>query len=115
MGRRKIDPVEYIPDEGRRNLAYSKRMRGIFKKCIELSKMCDQYISMTIFDKNRQKLVQYSSHYDFNPKVVSQLMSPVNLRLLRYKTFCNQDYDKIANTKQSSKGEKDEESDSDAA
>jgi len=53
MGRRKIDPVEYISDEGRRNLAYSKRMRGIFKKCIELSKMCDQYISMTIFDKNR--------------------------------------------------------------
>ena len=53
MGKRKIDPCLYIDDETSRNLAYSKRMRGLFKKCIELSKMCDQHISLTIFDKER--------------------------------------------------------------
>jgi len=84
MGKKKIDPCTLISNENRRTVTYSKRKRGLIKKCIELSRLCDQYICMTIFDKSKQKLVQYCSSYNFNPKVVAQLTHPEILRLLTY-------------------------------
>ena len=71
MGKRKIDPMAFVEDRLTRDVTYSKRKRGIIKKCIEFSKMCDQHVSLTIFDKSRQKLVQYSSTFDFIPKVAA--------------------------------------------
>jgi len=53
MGRRKLDYTEFISESERRYVTYSKRKRGLLKKAIELSKMCDQHISITIFDKER--------------------------------------------------------------
>ena len=53
MGKKKIDVCSKIEEYNRRVVTYSKRKRGILKKLIELSRMCDQYISLTIFDKSR--------------------------------------------------------------
>ena len=65
MGRKKITSVELIEDRTLRNITYSKRMRGLVKKAMELSIMCDQQISLIIFDKSKSKLINYSSD-DFN-------------------------------------------------
>jgi len=41
MGKRKINVTTPIENDTRRDVTYSKRKRGILKKAIELSKMCD--------------------------------------------------------------------------
>ena len=51
MGRKKADVSRYIQDDLKRAVTYAKRKRGLIKKCIELSKMCDVDISLSIFDK----------------------------------------------------------------
>ena len=53
MGKKKVDPFKVIPEGYKRVVTLSKRKRGLVKKCIELSKMCEQYISLTIFDKQK--------------------------------------------------------------
>ena len=53
MGRNKVDVFALINNEFRRTVAYSKRKRGLIKKAMELSVMCDQYVSLTIFDKKK--------------------------------------------------------------
>ena len=65
MGKKKIDPYKFIANKMQRDVTYSKRKRGIIKKAIELSTMCGQDIFMIIFDKNKQKLVEYRSTKDF--------------------------------------------------
>jgi hypothetical protein len=41
MGKRKIQNFEFIKDNNQRNITYIKRAKGIMKKAIELSLMCD--------------------------------------------------------------------------
>ena len=61
MGRKKIANVTRIEDKTLRNITYSKRMRGLVKKAMELSIMCDQQISLVIFDQSKKKLITYNS------------------------------------------------------
>ena len=71
MGKKKIDPYKFIENKMQRDVTYSKRKRGITKKAIELSRMCGQDIFMIIFDKSKQKLVEYRSSNDFSIKIVN--------------------------------------------
>lgn len=57
MGKKKLDSISKIKDKNSRNVTYCKRKRGLIKKAIELSKLCDQYIYLAIFDKEKQRLV----------------------------------------------------------
>ena len=102
MGKKKVDTLKYIDDREARDITYSKRKRGILKKCIEFSKMCGQDMSLTIFDKVRQKLVQYSSTYDFSPKVAAKLVEPENIKLISFSAFCNDNIGQIQNIKHKS-------------
>ena len=70
MAKTKVELKGLIENLNSRRITYSKRKRALVKKAIELSVMCDTNISITILDKTRQKLVHYSSSFDFNPKVV---------------------------------------------
>ena len=54
--------------------------------------MCEQDISITIFNKEKQKLVQYSSSYDFNPKLIAKMLEPDVLPQITYQFFSNEDY-----------------------
>ena len=54
---------------------------------------------MIVFDKNRQKLVKYSSEETFTPKIAASLVQANNIKMLTYKTFNNDDYEKITNIK----------------
>ena len=99
MNKNRPGAFELIEDIKSRRVTYSKRKRGLIKKAIELSEMCGQHICITIFDKQRQKLVQYNSSFDFNPKVVSEILDPNILPQLTYTLYNNQDYQLLANSK----------------
>ena len=51
MGKKRIEKVGLIKNFGKRTVTYSKRKRGLIKKAIELSILCDQYVSLSVFDK----------------------------------------------------------------
>ena len=50
MGKRKIDKLVQIKDAYSRNITYCKRKKGLLKKAIELSILCNQHIYISIFD-----------------------------------------------------------------
>jgi len=74
MGKKKVDVCKYIPNKMQRDVTYSKRKRGLIKKAIELSKMCGQDIFLIIFDKNKQKIVEYRNDHKFQIKIVNALL-----------------------------------------
>ena len=65
-----------IPNANARNVTYCKRKRGIIKKAIELALLCNQSIFLTIFDKEKQRLVHYQSSDDFDRHLVYRLLDP---------------------------------------
>ena len=76
MGKKKIDTHLMICDQKTRDICYCKRKRGLVKKAIELSMLCGQDIMVIIFDKSKQKLVEYRSNDEFSIKVIDALMHP---------------------------------------
>lgn len=99
MGRQSVNKTQLLEDSKKREITYSKRKRNILRHCIEFSKMCNQDISLTMFDKDRQKLVQYSSSFDFSPKVATELLYPENIVMCTYKIYNNDSYEEITQVK----------------
>jgi histidinol phosphatase-like enzyme len=56
-----INEIIPIQDELKRRCAMTKRKRGLFKKAIELSSLCNVDIFVCVFDRNRQKIFELSS------------------------------------------------------
>ena len=61
MGKKKIETFQLISNKNARNITYGKRYKGLIKKAMELSMLCDQQIYLSIYDETKQKLVIYSS------------------------------------------------------
>ena len=59
MGRGKIE-IKLIENPTNRQVTYSKRRNGIFKKAHELSVLCDAKVSLIMFSKNN-KMHEYIS------------------------------------------------------
>ena len=64
MGKKKIEIVNKIANENSRNITYGKRYKGLIKKAMELSILCEQQIFITIYDETKEKLIVYSSSED---------------------------------------------------
>ena len=73
MGKKKMENVTYIQNKSLRNVTYCKRKRGLIKKAMELSMLCDQFISIVIYDRVKDKMVVYNSSDEFTLKTVCQL------------------------------------------
>jgi hypothetical protein len=73
MGKKKLESISKIHDKTSRNVTYFKRKKGLIKKAMELSKLCDQHIYMAIFDSEKQRFIQYMSSKEFNSRVVYKM------------------------------------------
>lgn len=92
MGKKKLASISKISDKNSRNVTYCKRKRGLIKKAIELSKLCDQHVYLIIFDKEKQRMVEYNSSEDFNSKIICKLASPEFRKYLKYERYHNEHY-----------------------
>jgi len=91
MGRRKIS-INKIEDDRQRQITYYKRKKGLLKKAMELSVLCDLKMVFYIFDNDDQKLFEYISH-DYNIKTILQII-PTPIRDAK-ESFSNPDFVKL--------------------
>lgn len=92
MGKRKLESYDLIKDKNSRNVTYCKRKRGLIKKAMELSTLCAQHIYLIIFDKEKQRLIEYRSHKDFDRKVVGVLAGNNFSQYIRQERYDNEHY-----------------------
>ena len=96
MGKKKIDKLKLIDDKNQRNVAFCKRKRGFLKKAIELSSLCDQKIFILIFDGNRKRAVQFSSHEEFHiESAYNAIKESKSQHQNCYEKFTNADYQRL--------------------
>ena len=95
MGKKKVDVCKYIPNKMQRDVTYSKRKRGLIKKAIELSKMCGQDIFLIIFDKSKQKIVEYRNDHKFQIKIVNALLQEDIAIQFKHDVYTSEDYDRF--------------------
>ena len=73
MGKKKIDTTKRIQKNTDRLITYYKRKKGLLKKAIELSNLCDQQMYLAIYDSKNRRLVTFQSHDDFSPENFSKI------------------------------------------
>ena len=61
MGKRKLEKIELIQNANVRKVTFCKRKKGLLKKSIELSLLCDLSMFIFIYDKNLDRCVHYAS------------------------------------------------------
>ena len=66
MGRNKILTNQRITDPANRRITYLKRRKGLVKKAMELSLLCEQQVYMAIYDKERNEMLRYTSTAEFD-------------------------------------------------
>ena len=91
-GKRRTDTFDVIKDEHDRYVTFCKRKRGILKKAIELSRLCDQHIYLVIFDQTKQRIIEFASKDQFNAKVVSKLTDPTLESYINHQKYTNDDF-----------------------
>lgn len=64
MGRNKIK-IEKIKNDRIRQVTFYKRKKGLLKKAMELSLLCESKVFLCIVDKNDRKMI-FSSEPDIN-------------------------------------------------
>ena len=95
MGRKKIDKYGLIEEKRKLQISYCKRKRGLIKKAMELTMLCDQKISLIIFDENRKKLVSYNSP-DFDHSIAQKKYLEF-MNLEKSENYELKDYEKFKN------------------
>jgi hypothetical protein len=80
MGRNKIK-IEKISNERIRQVTFYKRKRGLLKKAMELSLLCDVKVMLCIVDKNEKVLI-FSSETDVRNFAQRYMTHPENAREL---------------------------------
>ena len=73
MGKKKIDCLKYIENKGLRSTAYTIRKRGLLKKLIEMSSMCGLQSYAILIDRDRKKIVEFSSDPSVNIEMIIEL------------------------------------------
>lgn len=87
MGKNKIK-IERIENERSRQVTFFKRKKGLIKKAMELSILCDSEIFLFVGNKDLKDFTSYSSFGNFE-KMRSQIMSCYNIK--KCENFINKD------------------------
>ena len=89
MGRNKIS-IQKIKDEKIRNITYSKRKKGLIKKAMELSFLCDVDIFVSIFPKciTLNQLLIFCSTNNIDDYIDNYIKNP----LLKKEIYSLKDY-----------------------
>ena len=66
MGKKKLEKIKLIENSSQRKVTLCKRKKGLLKKAIELSVLCDLDMMILMFDKSQQRVVHYGSDVKFN-------------------------------------------------
>jgi hypothetical protein len=76
MGRNKIK-IQKIKNERIRQVTFYKRKKGLLKKAMELSLLCDVKVFLTIVDKNQRMMIFSSEEnvYEFKNNYLDNLGS----------------------------------------
>ncbi|XP_059656636.1 MADS-box protein FLOWERING LOCUS C-like isoform X2 [Cornus florida] len=94
MGRKKLE-MKRIEDKSSRQVTFSKRRNGLFKKARELSILCDVQVALVIFssrgklyefcnDNSLDKIIQrYHSHFGEDEKVSRSVNEAENCASIR--------------------------------
>lgn len=61
MGKKKLERIERIDNDVQRKVTYCKRKKGLLKKTIELSVLCQLKMYMFIFDEKQKRVIHYAS------------------------------------------------------
>ena len=93
MGKAKFESIQKIENKSKLNVTFQKRKRGLLKKAIELSSLCEQQILMFIYDREKNSLVHYQSHIDFDLAATCKLFSPSDIVDLKMEKYDNDNYE----------------------
>ena len=61
MGKRRIEKIQKIENASHRKVTYCKRKKGLLKKSIELSILCDLNMFLYIYDEKSDRVIHYAS------------------------------------------------------
>ena len=61
MGKRKIEKIQLIENLNHRKVTYCKRKKGLLKKAVELSVLCDVSTFVFVFDETQKRCVHFAS------------------------------------------------------
>ena len=94
--------IELIEDKNKRVNLKSKRTRTLFRKAIEVSKMCNLDIYILTKDRDSAKVVQYNSvgplnnHHFTIDKVILELAKFKDMHVVRnFKHYTDLDYEAL--------------------
>lgn len=88
MGRKKIS-IRRITNERVRQATFTKRKKGLIKKAMELSILCNCEIALTIMTKDN-RVIQYSSS---DPEMIAQSCNTNQIKSVS--TLSNENYKKL--------------------
>ena len=93
MGKKRIEKITRLSNEIKRKVTLCKRKKGLIKKMIELSVLCDLKIFMLIQDDENQRTTHFLSHQDFN---FVNVFNEMNQR----EFYSNRDYERVGGIKE---------------
>jgi len=88
MGKRRVDQIKLINNLSHRKVTYCKRKKGLLKKSIELSILCDLKVFMYIYDKSQKRVIHFASDPSQN---ILEIFNTENQR----EYYSNNDYARV--------------------
>ena len=88
MGKKRIEKIERISNTNQRKVCLCKRKKGLLKKAIELSVLCEVEVCLFIVDWDSNRATHFASDQDFDIKTI------FNDKFSR-EFFSNADYGKV--------------------
>ena len=85
--------MQPIADSKQRRVTYNKRKRGLLKKAIELSTLCETDIMLVILDKKQRTMVEFNSNSEFTLNT----LNGIHKTKYQYEHFVNDDYRALEN------------------